>query len=56
MFTTKSYDLFHFAESGKDSFMMLESRFQKAGQVILRQENEISELYSVCRQLQKVST
>lgn len=33
--------------------MMLESRFQKAGQVILRQENEISELYSACRQLQK---
>lgn len=42
-------------ESGKDSFMMLESRFQKAGQVILKQENEISELYSACRQLQKVN-
>lgn len=32
---------------------MLENRFHKAGQVIIKQENEISELHSFCRQLQK---
>lgn len=38
---------------GDDSLLVLESRFQAAGQVIIKQENEISELHSFCRSLQR---
>jgi hypothetical protein len=35
-----------------DSLMMLESRFQNVGQVVIRQEEEISKLNTYCRSLQ----
>ncbi|KAK4875644.1 hypothetical protein RN001_012066 [Aquatica leii] len=36
-----------------DSLMMLENRYQKVSQIVIKQENEISELNSYCRTLQK---
>ncbi|KAF5273882.1 hypothetical protein FQA39_LY00997 [Lamprigera yunnana] len=36
-----------------DSLMMLENRYQKASQIVIKQENEISELNAYCRSLQR---
>ncbi|XP_031350152.1 myosin-9 [Photinus pyralis] len=36
-----------------DSLMMLENRYQKVSQIVIKQENEISELNAYCRSLQR---
>ncbi|KAF5279191.1 hypothetical protein FQR65_LT03438 [Abscondita terminalis] len=36
-----------------DSLMMLENRYQNVSQIVIKQENEISELNAYCRSLQK---
>ncbi|KAF2885312.1 hypothetical protein ILUMI_20844 [Ignelater luminosus] len=39
--------------SGSDSLLVLETRYQKVGQIVIKQENEISELNAYCRSLQR---
>ncbi|KAJ8914449.1 hypothetical protein NQ315_011390 [Exocentrus adspersus] len=40
------------AEASSDSLMVLETRFQNVGQVVIQQEQEISKLNTICRSLQ----
>uniref|UniRef100_V5GQJ5 Uncharacterized protein n=1 Tax=Anoplophora glabripennis TaxID=217634 RepID=V5GQJ5_ANOGL len=40
------------ADTSSDSLMVLETRFQNVGQVVIQQEEEISKLNIVCRSLQ----
>lgn len=40
------------ADTSSDSLMVLETRFQNVGQVVIQQEQEISKLNTLCRSLQ----
>lgn len=39
--------------TSSDSLMMLEKRYQKVSQIVIKQENEISELNAYCRSVQR---
>lgn len=39
-------------DTSSDSLMVLETRFQNVGQVVIQQEEEISKLNTLCRSLQ----